>query len=52
VQTFRTTVADHFAWRGTINRLTGSDRVRHAVEDGQLSALLDDWDREAAEFTV
>jgi uncharacterized protein YbbC (DUF1343 family) len=43
---------DHFAWRGTINRLTGSDRVRHAVEDGQLSALLDDWDREAAEFTV
>jgi hypothetical protein len=26
--------------------------VRHAVEDGQLSALLDDWDREAAEFTV
>ncbi|HSK19412.1 MAG TPA: DUF1343 domain-containing protein [Longimicrobiales bacterium] len=43
---------DHFAWSGTINRLTGSDRVRHAVEDGQLSALLDDWDREAAEFTV
>jgi uncharacterized protein YbbC (DUF1343 family) len=43
---------DHFAWTGTINRLTGSDRVRHAVEGGQLSALLDDWDREAAEFAV
>jgi uncharacterized protein YbbC (DUF1343 family) len=43
---------DHFEWRGTIDRLTGSDRVRHAVENGQLGALLDDWDREAAEFTV
>jgi uncharacterized protein YbbC (DUF1343 family) len=43
---------DHFAWTGTINRLTGSDRVRHTVESGQLSALLDDWDREAAEFAV
>jgi uncharacterized protein YbbC (DUF1343 family) len=39
-----------FAWTGTIDRLTGSDRVRHAVEDGTLPALLDQWDREAAEF--
>ena len=43
---------DSFAWTGTINRLTGSDRVRQAVEAGQLSALLNDWDREAAEFAV
>lgn len=39
-----------FAWSGTIDRLTGSDRVRLAIEGGQLPALLEDWDREAAEF--
>ncbi|HEY0152598.1 MAG TPA: DUF1343 domain-containing protein [Longimicrobium sp.] len=39
-----------FAWTGTIDRLTGSDRVRLAVEGGRLRPLLDDWDREAAEF--
>jgi len=39
-----------FAWTGTIDRLTGSDRVRLAIEGGQLPALLEDWDREAAEF--
>jgi len=35
---------------GTIDRLTGSDKVRLAIEDGRLPALLDEWDREAAEF--
>lgn len=39
-----------FAWTGTIDRLTGSDRVRLAIEAGELPALLEDWDREAAEF--
>jgi uncharacterized protein YbbC (DUF1343 family) len=39
-----------FAWTRTIDRLTGSDRVRLAVEGGSLPALLDDWDREAARF--
>ena len=39
-----------FAWTGTIDRLTGSDRVRLAVEGGTLASLLADWDREAAEF--
>lgn len=39
-----------FAWTATIDRLTGSDRVRLAVEGGRLSQLLDEWDREAAEF--
>ncbi len=39
-----------FAWSGTIDRLTGSDRVRLAIEGGQLAALLDDWDRQAAAF--
>ena len=39
-----------FAWSGTIDRLTGSDKVRLAIEGGTLPALLEEWDREAAEF--
>ncbi|HYR12514.1 MAG TPA: hypothetical protein VEQ60_32295 [Longimicrobium sp.] len=39
-----------FAWTRTIDRLTGSDRVRLAVEGGSLPALLEEWDREAAQF--
>jgi uncharacterized protein YbbC (DUF1343 family) len=39
-----------FAWSGTIDRLTGSDKVRLAIEGGWLPALLEEWDREAAEF--
>ena len=39
-----------FAWSKTIDRLTGSDRVRLAIEGGRLPALLDEWDREAAAF--
>lgn len=39
-----------FAWSGTIDRLTGSDRVRLAIEGGRLPALLEEWDREAAEW--
>jgi uncharacterized protein YbbC (DUF1343 family) len=39
-----------FAWTATIDRLTGSDKVRLAVEGGRLPALLEEWDREAAEF--
>jgi uncharacterized protein YbbC (DUF1343 family) len=39
-----------FAWSKTIDRLTGSDKVRLAIEGGRLPALLDDWDREAAAF--
>jgi uncharacterized protein YbbC (DUF1343 family) len=39
-----------FAWSGTIDRLTGSDKVRLAIEGGRLPALLEEWDREAAEF--
>ncbi|HEX8391293.1 MAG TPA: DUF1343 domain-containing protein [Longimicrobium sp.] len=41
-----------FAWSATINRLTGSDKVRLAIEGGTLPALLDEWDREAAQFRV
>lgn len=39
-----------FAWGPTIDRLTGSDRVRLAVEAGRLGPLLEEWDREAADF--
>ena len=34
----------------SIDRLTGSDKVRLAIESGTLPALLDQWDREAADF--
>jgi uncharacterized protein YbbC (DUF1343 family) len=39
-----------FAWTRTIDRLTGSDKVRLAIEGGRLLPLLDEWDREAAAF--
>jgi uncharacterized protein YbbC (DUF1343 family) len=39
-----------FAWSKTIDRLTGSDKVRFAIEGGRLPSLLDEWDREAADF--
>src|SRR5687767_8930177 len=39
-----------FAWTATIDRLTGSDKVRLAVEGGKLARLLEEWEREAAEF--
>ena len=39
-----------FAWSPTIDRLTGSDKVRLAIEGGRLSGLLEEWDREAAAF--
>jgi uncharacterized protein YbbC (DUF1343 family) len=39
-----------FAWGPSIDRLTGSDRVRLAIDAGRLPALLDEWDREAAAF--
>lgn len=41
---------DDFAWTNTIDRLTGSDKVRLAIESGQLQPLLEEWDREAAQF--
>ena len=39
-----------FKWTGSIDRLTGSDQVRQAIEQGWLPRLLDEWDREAAQF--
>lgn len=39
-----------FAWGPSIDRLTGSDKVKSAIDNGQLEALLTDWDREAEAF--
>jgi uncharacterized protein YbbC (DUF1343 family) len=39
-----------FAWGPSIDRLTGSDKVRLAVESGTLPKLLERWDLEAAAF--
>lgn len=39
-----------FAWGKSIDRLTGSDRVRLAIDGGRLAPLLEEWDREAAAF--
>lgn len=39
-----------FAWTATIDRLTGSDKVRLAIEAGSLPALLEEWEREATQF--
>lgn len=40
----------NFAWTGSIDRLTGSDKVRLAIAAGQLEPLLAEWDRQAADF--
>ena len=39
-----------FAWSKTIDRLTGSDKVRLAIDEGRLPSVLEAWDREAAAF--
>jgi uncharacterized protein YbbC (DUF1343 family) len=39
-----------FAWRPSIDRLTGTDKVRLAIDAGQLGPVLDAWDRDAELF--
>jgi uncharacterized protein YbbC (DUF1343 family) len=39
-----------FTWRGSIDRLAGTDRLRPAVESGQIDALIAEWNRDAARF--
>ena len=41
---------DRFEWLASIDRLSGTDRVRSAIEKGTLPALLDEWDKDAARF--
>ena len=39
-----------FAWRPSIDRLTGTDKVRLAIDAGTLAQVLEQWDRSAEEF--
>ena len=41
-----------FKWGPSIDRLTGSDKARKAIDAGTLPALLAEWDRVAAQFKV
>jgi uncharacterized protein YbbC (DUF1343 family) len=41
---------DEFEWTRTIDRLSGTPRVRAAVEGGTIDALLHDWERDAERF--
>ena len=50
IDEIRRTHLDKFAWTATIDRLTGSGKVKKAIESGTLPALLEEWDREAAAF--
>ena len=50
IDTIRRQHPNDFAWGKTIDRLTGSDKVRKAIDGGTLPALLQEWDREAGAF--
>jgi uncharacterized protein YbbC (DUF1343 family) len=39
-----------FEWSATMNRLAGTDRVRAAMEAGNLQQLLEEWDADAERF--
>jgi uncharacterized protein YbbC (DUF1343 family) len=50
IDTIKRRQPDQFAWGPSIDRLTGSDKVRTAIDAGRLAPLLEEWDRDAAEF--
>jgi uncharacterized protein YbbC (DUF1343 family) len=50
IDTIKRRQPKEFAWGPSIDRLTGSDKVRHAIDEGRLAPLLDEWDRDAAQF--
>ena len=50
IDTIRRLHLKDFAWGKSIDRLTGSDKVRLAIDGGTLPALLEQWDRDAAAF--
>lgn len=41
---------DEFEWSATMDRLSGTDRARLAIEEGTLDALLEEWDGDAERF--
>ncbi|CAN1568436.1 Uncharacterised conserved protein UCP016719 [Mycobacteriaceae bacterium] len=50
IDAIRTQHPGDFAWGPSIDALTGSDRVRLAINANRLAPLLADWDRAAAQF--
>jgi uncharacterized protein YbbC (DUF1343 family) len=50
IDTIRKQHPEDFAWGPSIDLLTGSDRVRLAIDADQLAPLLADWDQAAAQF--
>ena len=42
--------SNQFEWRRTIDRLAGTDRVRKAIDAGELEPLLKDWEDDADRF--
>lgn len=53
LQAIRSRHPTEFQWRkGQIDRLAGTDRLRAAVEQNRVDALLREWEREAAEFAT
>jgi len=40
-----------FQWRGSIDRLAGTDRLKAAVEQNTIDALINEWDADAAKFS-
>jgi uncharacterized protein YbbC (DUF1343 family) len=53
LQTIRARHPNEWQWRiGSIDRLSGSDELRAAVEAGTVDALLAKWDAEATDFAA
>jgi uncharacterized protein YbbC (DUF1343 family) len=50
IDTVRRLHPKDFEWRSTIDRLAGTDRVRKAIEGGELGQLLVDWEKDAERF--
>jgi uncharacterized protein YbbC (DUF1343 family) len=53
LQTIKARHPDEWEWRvGSIDRLSGSDELRKAVDAGTVDALLARWEQEAREFAM
>ncbi len=50
IDTIKRQHPDRFEWGPSIDRLTGSGKVREAIDAGSLAPLLEEWDREAEAF--
>jgi uncharacterized protein YbbC (DUF1343 family) len=53
LQAIRARHPNEWQWRvGSIDRLSGSDELRKAVDAGNVDALLAQWEQEARDFAV